>query len=124
MKKFGVKKWDIIILSALLCIAALFFCALHFFSADGNNVKIEVDSKTVAYLPLGEDTVFNVEIDGKTTNTVEIKDGRVDVTFADCPDKICEKHRKISKTGESIICLPNKVVISIEGKNREVDGEA
>ena len=124
MKKIGIKKGDIIIIVALLCVAALIFCALHFVSSEGNSVKIEVDSKTVAALPLNEDTTYDVEIGGKVTNTVEIKDNQVDVTYADCPDKICVKHRKISKSGESIICLPNKVVISIEGENTEVDGEA
>jgi hypothetical protein len=124
MKKFGVKKGDIIILAALLCIAALIFCALHFLTPGGDNVKIEVASKTVATLPISEDATYNVEIGGKVTNTVEIKDNRVKVTFADCPDKICKNHRAISKSGESIICLPNKVVVSIEGKNNQVDGEA
>jgi hypothetical protein len=124
MKKLGVKKGDIIILTALLCVAALVFCSLYFLSPSGNSVKIEVASKTVAILPLDEDTVYNVEINGKTTNTVEIKSGEVNVTYADCPDKICVNHRVISKNGESIICLPNKVVVSIEGENVEVDGEA
>lgn len=125
MKNLGVKKWDIIILCALLCVAALIFCALNFFSSAGESVKIEVASKTVASLPLDKEAVYNVEIDGKITNTVEINNkGEVSVTYADCPDKICVNHRKISKSGESIICLPNKVIVSIEGENNEVDGEA
>ena len=124
MNKFGVKKGDIIIALALLCAAALIFCAVYFFSSAGDEVKIEVDSKTVAVLPLNEDTIYNVEINGKTTNTVEIKGGKVNVSYADCPDKICANHRAISKSGESIICLPNRVVISIQGNNQEVDGEA
>lgn len=125
MKKFGIKKGDIIILAAVLCISAVIFCALFFFSSKGQTVRIEVDSITVAVLPLDEDTVYDVEINSKITNTVEIKDEKVSVLSADCPDKICVNHRKISKSGESIICLPNKVVISIEGESgEEVDGEA
>ena len=124
MKKTGIKKGDIIIFAALLCVAALLFCAIYFFSPGGETVRIEVASKTVATLPLGEDATYNVEIGGRVTNTVEIKDNQVEVTYADCPDKICKNHRAISKSGESIICLPNKVVISIEGENTEVDGEA
>jgi len=124
MKKFGVKKGDIVAFAALLGVAALIFCALYFLAPKGNTVKIEVASQTVATLSLEEDTVYNVEIGGKTTNTVEIKDGKVSVMYADCPDKICVNHRAISKSGESIICLPNKVVISIEGEKTEVDGEA
>ncbi len=124
MKRLGIKKGDIAIILALLLAAALFFCAVFFFSPKGKTVKIEVDSKTVASLPLDENRVYNVEINGKTTNTVEIKDKRVCVLSADCPDKICVKHRKIEKSGESIICLPNRVVVSIEGEQTEVDGEA
>ena len=124
MKRISVKKGDIILVSALLCIAALIFCALYFLTPGGDSVKIEVASKTVATLPIDTDTIYNVEIGGKTTNTVEIKNGEVSVISADCPDKICVNHRAVSKSGESIICLPNKVVVSIEGKSKEVDGEA
>ena len=44
---------------------------------------------------------------------IEIKDGEVSVKEADCPDKICVNHKKISNVGESIICLPHKLVIEI-----------
>ena len=124
MKKLGIKKGDIIIFAVLLCISAIIICALFLFSSNGKAVRIEVDSKTVSSLPLDEDTLYEVKINGKTTNTVRIKDGKAEVISADCPDKICVNHRAISKSGESIICLPNKVVVSIEGGNEEADGEA
>ncbi len=54
------------------------------------------------------------EITIDDTNTLVIKDGTVDMISADCPDQICVKHNPISKEGETIICLPNKVVITIE----------
>ena len=47
-------------------------------------------------------------------NTLVIKEGRADMIFADCPDQICVKHAPISNVGETIICLPNKVVVTIE----------
>jgi len=40
--------------------------------------------------------------------TIYVKD-------ASCPDKVCEKTGKISENGQNIVCLPNKVVIHIEG---------
>ena len=66
-----------------------------------------------------------IDIDG--INKLVIKDGMADMVFADCPDQVCVKHEPISKIGESIICLPNKVVVTIEGLNRNgkpVRGEA
>lgn len=43
-------------------------------------------------------------------NLVMIEDGTVRITDADCPDQLCMKQRSISKNGESIICLPHKLV--------------
>ena len=46
-------------------------------------------------------------------------------SFADCPDKLCVHQKAVSRDGESIICLPNKVVVSIEGgEDREMDAVA
>ena len=52
---------------------------------------------------------------GKTTNLLVIKDGKADVTEADCPDKLCVHQKAISKTNETIVCLPNKVVVQVIG---------
>ena len=124
MKSLKIKKSDFVIIICVVCIAGLILCGLHFLSPQGNTVRIEVDSKTVASFPLDENRAYSVRKNGKVTNIVEIKDEKVSVSAADCPDKICVKHREISKSGESIICLPNKVVISIESEENEVDGVA
>lgn len=66
------------------------------------------------------------EIAINDTNTLVIKDGAVDMIFADCPDQICVKHTSISKVGETIICLPNQVVVTIEsitGNEKPARGE-
>ena len=49
-------------------------------------------------------------------NLVLIEDGMVRVTDADCPDQLCMKQRSISRNGESIICLPHKLVLQIHAK--------
>ena len=56
------------------------------------------------------------------SNVLMIKDGRAQMKSADCPDQICVRQKAISKEGESIICLPNKVVVSIVGgEEKELD---
>ena len=55
----------------------------------------------------------------------EIKDGKVTMKEADCKDQICADHKAIEKSGETIVCLPHKVVIEIrseDGKEQELDG--
>ena len=55
-------------------------------------------------------------------NLLVIQDGKADVTEASCPDGICVNHRAISKQGQSIVCLPNKVVVEIEnGEESDLD---
>ena len=49
-------------------------------------------------------------------NLLMISDGTAFVSDADCPDKLCVKQRAISRNGESIICLPHKLVIRIVAK--------
>ena len=57
----------------------------------------------------------SIEINSELgSNLLVIKDGKAYVENASCPDGICSKHRPISYDGESIICLPNKVVVSID----------
>jgi hypothetical protein len=80
---------------------------------------VSVDGETLAAFPISRDTVYEIPLEeGHTTLT--IKDGKAYVSFADCPDKVCASHRPIEYNGESIICLPHKVVISIEESKPEI----
>lgn len=54
-----------------------------------------------------------VEVKINDTNKFLIEDREVKMLEANCPDQICVKHKAISKNKESIICLPNKVIIEI-----------
>ena len=51
-----------------------------------------------------------------------IKNGKADMTEADCPDKLCVHQKPVSKNHESIICLPNKVIVEVDSSaNSEFD---
>ena len=56
------------------------------------------------------------------TNTVTVKNGKVAVTEADCPDHYCMK-RGYCDSGAQIVCLPNRLVLTFTGAS-EVDGVA
>ena len=64
------------------------------------------------YTNLDTNGTFTVRTD-LGTNVIEIKDGKVYVSEADCPDKLCVKQGPISKAGETIVCLPHKLVVRI-----------
>jgi len=66
------------------------------------------------------DAEATVRVPGPLGATVvEIADGAVRVISSPCPEKICIKTGRISKPGQWIACLPNRVFISIRGRNSE-----
>lgn len=109
-KKF---KNDILLIIILLvgCLIGSAFFLLSFKS--GSNVIVKQNGKEVSCYPLSNDFSTNIE-SANGTNTLVIKDGKAFIENATCPDKICEKHRAISKSGETIVCLPHRLVIEIE----------
>ena len=62
----------------------------------------------------GKDNAQRIESPGKVGKCILIIcDGKADMESADCPNQICVHHSSISHKGETIICLPNRVVIEI-----------
>lgn len=53
--------------------------------------------------------------EGASYNLISVSDGRVVVEAADCKDQICVRHKPVSSRGESIICLPHRLVVEIVG---------
>lgn len=85
---------------------------------DDGMAVVSINGEEYGSWPLMDDCT--VEIEG--TNRLFIKDGQAEMAWADCPDQLCVHQKAISREGESIICLPNKVVVSIVGgMERDVD---
>lgn len=71
-------------------------------------------------LPL--DLESNLTVVGPLGETlIEIREGKIRVVDSPCPEKICIKTGAISKPGQWIACLPNKVFISVGGSREEAD---
>lgn len=117
----GLTRADILlgvsfIIAGIVCIAAIPTLG----GGAGATVEVKVAGELKGIYKLEEDREILVE--GLGNNTLEVSQGEAVMTYADCPDQYCVHHRPISKGGESIICLPNKVVISIKGgEEQEVD---
>ncbi|MCD7945362.1 MAG: NusG domain II-containing protein [Clostridiales bacterium] len=85
--------------------------------SDDLTVVIRQDGQVVASLPLDEDTVYTVQGEDDAVNRVVIEDGVVFMEEASCPDRLCVKQGKIRYAGDSLICLPNRVVVEITGRD-------
>jgi len=118
-------KNDIILAAAILLIAAAVSVYLNFFVPTGDSVSVTLDGKLYGTYPLEKDAALRIEKPDGSFNTIIIKNGQVYIEEASCPDRICQKHAPISKDGEAIVCLPNRLVVSVSAKRGgEVDVEA
>lgn len=107
--------FDILLISVLLCLSLSLFLFLFLNREEGSYVVVEISGKTVGEYRLDQDTEISVN---GGTNTLVIKNGRAYLSNANCPDKTCVKTGSICYSGESIICLPNQVVIKIKGSTQ------
>lgn len=112
-RKHRITKADIILIAVLLLFACAGVILLHRFRTPGAYADIMVDGTSVEKLPLDENISYTLTQDAGT-NTIVVKDGVVSIESADCPDKICVEHKPIQQNGETIICLPHKLVVEIK----------
>ena len=112
---------DLVVVSAALLTAALLFLIPWLLPTDGGaQLIVRVGDEESVY-DLARDTSFTVENEGVVL-TVVIENGEAYVKESDCRDGICENSARISKTGQSIVCAPGKISLSISS-NKDEEGE-
>ncbi|WP_226038357.1 NusG domain II-containing protein [Aquibacillus saliphilus] len=125
-----VKRWDVIITLTLVLFSFLPFAIFSYQQASktGENLQqvavISVDNQEVRRVMLtgnkGEE-VFDITQHESDTNTIEVIDDRIRIKAATCNDQVCVLTGFISKPGQTIVCLPHKLVIEIQTINGETD---
>ena len=113
-----IRKADIALFIALVLLGGALAVPAMFFDASGDTVKIAVAGKLFGSYPLDEDRKIEVK-KGGNVNLVIIKDGYVKMESASCKNQICVHTGKIKRAGQSIVCLPNRVSVTIEGESDE-----
>lgn len=115
----GSRKYknDIIFIVSLLLLVSIAALAMFLFKTVGDTVTVTVDGQLFGEYPLNEDRTVEIK-NGDGYNLLVIEDGKAHVARASCPDGICSAHRPVGYNGESIICLPNKVVVEIRAKDQ------
>lgn len=102
----------------VLVVAVGVFLGFYFVVGKGNagaDVLVTVDGEVYGTYSLTKEQEIPIVQEGVTTNLLVIKDGRANMTEANCPDKLCVHQKAIAKNNEMIVCLPNKVVVQVTG---------
>lgn len=118
-----MKKNDFILMGCILIAALGCGVFLFLFSAgEGGFVTVTQDGQVTGTYSLEEDVSLSFTDAAGGRNILRIQDGTAYMSEADCPDGLCMHQKAVSRKGESIICLPHRLVIEVtDGEDAEVD---
>ena len=110
-----IRKADIVLFIVLLAFGfAMLFFTIRAASSPGEQVVINVDGTEYGRYPLDRDRVIEIQ-NGDRLNIVTIKDGGVPMSYSTCKNQICVHEGEVTAPGQLIVCLPNYVIVEIEG---------
>ncbi len=104
-------KWLALILALILAASA---AALLLAPKNGSRARIYKDGELFCIIDLsGVSEPYTVEVGGG--NIVRVERGRIRMESADCPDRLCVNQGWSSSSAKPIVCLPNRVMIIVDG---------
>lgn len=112
------KKWELALVAALVLGLALW---TFWPKQAGNTVTVTVDGAETGTYALDRDLVQPIAGYGGFQMTLVVSEGKAHVEDSTCPDLICQHHSPIFRSGEQIVCLPGRVVITVIGEEAEID---
>lgn len=119
-----IKKMDILIILILFIssLIMVFLTKNMTNQAVGDYLVIELDGKEYGKYDLSYDRTIKIESSNGGLNTVEIKNNKATMIYANCLDLICTKMPPISDKGQTIVCLPHRLFLEIESnKDSDID---
>ena len=108
---------DLTLILALIFVGLSVFLIMELTRKDGAYISVEVDGAEAQVISLSEDGTYVL---GDGSNVLVVEGGEAYMKHADCPDGTCIRTGKISRTGEKIVCLPNRVYITVMGADEEM----
>ncbi len=121
MESFKLRKADLLLLAAALVFGAV-LAAVLLLRSPGGTVQVRVAGAVTAGYPLDVDASYTITGANGGTNLLVIEDGAARIEEASCPDGVCVHTGRIRRNGQSIVCLPNQVVVEIVSDTENSSG--
>ena len=112
-------KYWLVILGAVLALCLGLSAYFLMPGEEATHAEILSRGTVIRTVDLRIDQEFTVSNGDNSWNVVTVRDGKIAVTEATCPDHYC-MHRGFCSSGAQIVCLPNKLVIRFVGET-EID---
>ncbi|MCQ4022872.1 MULTISPECIES: NusG domain II-containing protein [unclassified Ruminococcus] len=116
---FATSDIIIILFVALLALVSILFIVNN--KTSHENVSVKLGGRVYAEYSLDKVGEYEIVGENDIRLTLVVEHDGVRVKNAGCPDKLCEKTGKISAAGQSIICLPGKISVSLTGGSENID---
>lgn len=110
-REFRLNRRDVGLIIIVLTVSLAGFILMFTQTGHGARLEITVDGRVFGIYDLSEDQTIQI---GKN-NICRIEDGAAWMDWADCPDQLCVHQKKISKANETVVCLPNRVTLTVIG---------
>lgn len=120
-----MKKLDVVLIISLIIFSFIFIIKDKFFAPNTNDtyIAISVDGKDYKTLEFKEETYTYPLKTKYGFNKIEVAKDYVRVLEADCPNKLDVLQGKIHSANQSIVCIPNRMIIEIKSKTDRKDSE-
>ncbi|GGM36533.1 hypothetical protein GCM10011351_23300 [Paraliobacillus quinghaiensis] len=125
-----LKTGDLVIITVLISVSFLPFAVFYMQQSQNTNTDheavISVDNEEVKHITLTEHEgtdVFDISKFEDEINTIEVVDGRIRIKSATCPDQVCVRTGYISEPGETIVCLPHKLIVEVHTTNEDTEAD-
>ena len=114
-----MNKYDFIPAGATIIVALAWFLFNFISSIDGTLCEVYKDNALIQTIDISKDAHI---ILNDNEMEIVVKNKSVDVVNSVCKDKLCVHQKPISKNGETIVCLPNRIVLEIKGNSSDLHG--
>ena len=101
---------DIILIVTLVAVSLAVSVGIFLSAGEGSVVEVYIDGELAFSVSLSDDGDHPIG----EGNVLTVADGYAYMKYADCPDGLCLSQRRISREGERIVCLPNRVVVEVK----------
>ena len=119
-----MKRRDLILIACALALSgALYAFSQLTLGTKASNVVVTVDGSEVLRRPLAMEDSYVVEQSDGSRNVIRVEGGAVYMQEANCRDGLCIRQGRMKNAAKTIVCLPHKLVVRLEGDTQPVGGD-